>query len=182
MFFFLACEKTSESDEFPPMKFRVDTTLLSDSISFEGAFRIWIPVDWEAVDSALFAMADEIIEKDTLSPLNLELVAMFKSIDGATVGISRIGDESPLGDLINPGFEELLVLTLGPEGVARAQFRVNGIPTVQFRIIGEDMVTFKLFIEIESYKYQIDFMIPKHIYHSEVLKVESSIGSMTKSR
>jgi hypothetical protein len=182
IFVLLACRNTTESDEFPPMRFRVDTMLISDSIDVEGAFQMGIPVDWETADSTLFEMAKEIIGRDTLSPLNLELVAMFKSGGGATCGISRVQDESSLGDLLDPGFEELLAQTLGPKGVARAQFRVNGIPTVQFRIIGEDVITFKLFVEVESYKYQIDYVIPKHIYHSEVLKVESSIGSMKESR
>ncbi|MGB2805528.1 MAG: hypothetical protein WBD64_11615 [Candidatus Zixiibacteriota bacterium] len=171
--------KHDAGSNFPPIEFDVNPDLLSSPLLIDTSFSIRMPFDWPEVNGESFKAAKQVINGDTSSVLSLELLEIFKSVQGASCVISKVINETPLFDLLDTDFEESLKSNFRTDEVSKGAFSLNGNNTIQYRVISRDIVAFKLFCEISGNLYQIDYFIPKGIYEVEVRKVESSLGSIT---
>lgn len=179
----ISCGSASnENSEFPPVEFNVNPSLLSSPLLIDTSFWIQMPSDWPEVDSGTFDAAKRAIDNDTLSFFGLELLKAFKSEKGVSCVISRVVDQTPVFDLLNKDFEDLLKSSFQTEDVVKGTFRVKGNNIIQYRIIAKPIIAFKLFCQIEVNVYQIDYFIPTSLYYAEIRKVESSIGSLTSDK
>ena len=64
------------------------------------------------------------------------------------------------------------------EKINTANITINNLKIRQFIITNDTHILFKLFINGIS-NYQVDYIIPIGLYSKEIIKVESSIGTIT---
>jgi hypothetical protein len=173
------CQRKSNGEaEFPPLEFAVDLSLLSPPQIIDGAFSMRFPGDWDALGDTAFATLQAIIEQDTTSYFKLRVLRVQQSEIGSTCAISKIiGEAAPFARL-DADYDSLLKESYRAEQVARGAFSINRAGIVQYRIIRQDEILFKLFAHIGNRYYQIDFSIPQSVYQAEIMKVESSLGSL----
>lgn len=183
VFAFSNCAKQHDNEpEFLPLKFNVNTNLIAPPVSIENSFFFHPPKNWEPIATDQLIVAQKAMSSDSNSTLSINLLQIFKSPKNASCVISEVRSDSNLSRFLSDEFQKMLSQNFKSNNVEKGTYLLNNNKVVQYRILTESMVAFKLFAEINNTIFQIDYFIPSKIYPSEIIKVESSIGSITLTK
>ncbi len=175
----MGCQRKSSTDrEFPPLEFVMDAGLLAAPSIIDSAFSIRFPGDWHALPDSSFQVLRQVIEQDTAAYFKLSLLSARRAENGSLCAVSRLLAEAAPFRRLDALYDGILKDGLDATEVARGSFSINGARTVQYRIINNEQIIFKLFSNVRETYYQIDFLMPKTAYETEIRKVESSLGSL----
>ena len=138
---------------------------------------IYSPVEWVSFDSANFTQLKRAIEANE-NVIHLELVGGYQSKDFATCIISKVITIKNSFEYIPENYKDILKSQFSTENINVSQIDINNTPIRQFIISNDNHTVIKLFITgIQN--YQVDYIIPRGVYETELGKVESSIGTIT---
>ena len=175
----LGCQRKSGSDQqFPPLEFVMDASLLAGPSIIDSVFSICFPSDWHALPDSSFQVLRQVIEQDTTAYFKLSLLSARRAENGSLCAVSRILAEAAPFRRLDALYDGILKDGLDATEVARGTFSINGARIIQYRIINDEQIIFKLFSNVRETYYQIDFLMPKTAYEAEIRKVESSLGSL----
>ena len=179
LFLISSCSE-NKSSKVESLEFEINDNLLSDEISIDEInLSIRPPVDWYEIIGDDFEKASQNIkEADNL--FSLKLKHMFVSNNTSTLIINKVGGTG--FDYLPDNFQNILRDNFNVESVLHSEFFINEIPIKQFIINISDKIIFKLFINNINNDLQIDYIIPRNKYANELRKLESSLGSLTKTK
>ena len=180
LFLFISSCSKNNSSNVESLEFEINDNLLSDEISIdEMNLSIRPPIDWYEIVGEDFEKASQSIkEADNL--FSLKLKHMFVSNNASTLIINEVGGTD--FDYLPDDFQSLLRDNFNVESILDSEFFINEIPIKQFIINISDKIIFKLFINNINNDLQIDYIIPRNEYANELRKLESSLGSLTKTK
>ncbi len=181
MFFIISCNTDDFNQKKVGMQFYVDTSLLANSIYLENSnISLKPPIDWILISEEESTQLSIAI-KDGDNIFEILLSNVFKSKNGALMIISQV--QSKVNDFgyIPPDYKELLTQQFSIKDIPSLKFPINEIPILQYLINTDEFVIIRIFIDSIA-NYQIDYIIPRNIYEKELKKVESSIGSINKTK
>jgi hypothetical protein len=157
-------------------EFNVNRSLLSDS-SFKSTtgFSIYPPKKWSKTDSYNSELKDKLFHR-----LDNKLLAIYKSDStNCTLIISELSEYN---------YDNLKRLLANPDSfkkqdtlqtnVQSSIFKYKSYEIIQIVSQNSELVIFKLFTHRLSELYELDYVIPRGEINSNMLPVESSIGSL----
>jgi hypothetical protein len=167
-------ESVSKNEE---VGFEVNELLLGETYadSLTG-FAIKIPKNWINVldfnDEKISSKFRELIDQEGK-------VVFLDTASQSSLLISKVSKKEL--QQLNSSKDSLFNKNKNWESIIKSQFTVNGLRAYQFLAQNKELINFKLiFIAGTKNPFQIDFVLSRHSYLSEVKKVESSIGSIKK--
>ena len=176
----ISCESTLDKSTTKSQKlsFKINHSLLNKTpLKTNEGFTIYAPINWLPLDSSSFIQLEGAIEaNENLIPL--ELVGGYQSKDLATCIISKITSNKEDFQYIPENYNDCLKSQCSTENINVSQIDINNTAVRQFIISNNSHTVIKLFIS-GIQKYQVDYIIPRGIYETELGKVESSIGTIT---
>ena len=176
----ISCESTLDKSKTTSqnISFKIDHNLLSKTpLKNNEEFSIYLPINWSPFDSNNFIQLQRAIETNE-NIIQLELVDGYQSKDYATCIISKVSSNKEEFQYIPENYIEILKSQFSTENINVSQIDINNTPVRQFIISNNNHTVIKLFISgIQN--YQVDYIIPRGVYESELGKVESSIGTIT---
>ena len=177
---FLSCSDGRSAKTEAEVTFVVEDKYLSEPYQSEHlGFQFSPPRDWNPVPSAL---VKRIIEETDPPEADFVLVpetGFFHDKNGSTCIISAVengGDQNALEAYIL-----LLKEALAEDDIVQSSFSVDAYKVTQLRLVNPQSVSFILLLRDQAGSLiQIDYIIPANAYESEIIKIESSIGSIQK--
>ena len=179
--FLISChaEELDEKSNF--MQFNVDVKLLSTSIYLDSTnISLRPPIGWDLILHSEFKQLSESIH-DGNNIFDINLNKAFKSMDGALLIISQVQSKAENFSYIPPNYIEILSQQFSIKDIPSLKFPINKIPILQYLINTDEYVIIRIFVG-NNLNYQLDYIIPRHIYEKELKKIESSIGSINKQK
>ena len=181
MFFMISCNADDFDQKSDAMQFNVDTNLLSTSVYLENSnILLRPPIDWVPISSDEMERLSETIQGGN-NIFSINLKKAYKSPEGALLIITQVNSKTNNFSYIPPDYVELLSEQFNIEEVPFDIFKIHQVPIRQYLIDAKEVVIFRLFISADT-DYQLDYIIPKKIYEKELKKIESSIGSINKTK
>ena len=181
IFFIISCNADDFDQKSDTMQFYVDTSLLSTRIYLENSnISLKPPIDWILISEQESTQLSIAI-KDGDNIFEILLSNVFKSQNGALMIISQVQSKVNNFGYIPPDYKELLTQQFSIKDIPSLKFPINEIPILQYLISTNEFVIIRIFIDSIA-NYQIDYIIPRNIYEKELKKVESSIGSINKTK
>ena len=174
----ISCKNTPNKtkSENKNLFFNINHNLLNKTpLKNNEEFSIYLPINWSPFDSNNFIQLQRAIEINE-NVIQLELVGGYQSKDLATCIISKVKTNED--NYIPENYIEILKSQFSTENINVSQIDINNTPVRQYIISNNSHTVIKLFISgIQN--YQVDFIIPREVYETELGKVESSIGTIT---
>ena len=176
----VSCENTQHKTipENKDLSFNINHKLLNNTpLKNDDGFLIYSPVEWVSFDSANFTQLKRAIEANE-NVIQLELVGGYQSKDFATCIISKVITIKNSFEYIPENYKDILKSQFSTENINVSQIDINNTLVRQFIISNNNHTVIKLFISGVQ-NYQVDYIIPRGVYEAELVKVESSIGTIT---
>jgi hypothetical protein len=179
IFFLISCNGDDFNQKNDALKFYVDNSLLADSIFLENSnVLLRPPLGWEPISEIDFEKLSKSIKSED-NIFDIHLSNTYRSIDGALMIISSIQSKADNFGYIPIDYKELLIQQFSTEDIYSLKLSINQISVLQYLINTDKFVIIRIFISSNP-NYQIDYIIPRNIYEKELMKIESSIGSIIK--
>lgn len=176
----ISCKDTQNNSkaENKNLSFNINYDLLNKTpLKNDEGFSIYLPINWIAFDSTKsFQLKQALETNENLIPL--ELVGGYQSKDLSTCIISKINSNREEFQYIPENYIEILKSQFSTENINVSHIEINNKPVRQFIISNNKHTVIKLFIS-GSQNYQVDYIIPREVYETELGKIESSIGTIT---
>lgn len=174
--------------------FDVDPQMLADPyVNTDLGVRFRPPVGWEPLDEALTAaVASSLAERQRDDAISQEIVDFFLSTETFSFASIMVVSEPDSPVVERERYASAYAEAAYAEAVeaagsgddpvaARAEYTVNGIAVTQFRRLADDRIVFTLLFEATDGRLlQLDYSIPVEHYQEEIVKLESSIGSLSR--
>ena len=177
IFFIISCNTDDFAQKNDAMQFDVDTSLLSKSIDLENSnISLKPPIDWALISEEESTQLSEAI-RDEDKVFDILLGNIFQSPNGALMIISQVQSKINNFGYIPTDYKELLKQQFGIKVIPSLEFSINEIPILQYLINTDEFVVIRIFID-SIVNYQIDYIVSRNIYEKELIKIESSIGSI----
>jgi len=176
----VSCENTQHKTipKNKDLSFNINHNLLNNTpLINDDGFTIYTPINWVAFDSTSIIQLKRAIETNE-NVIQLELVGGYQSKDFATCIISKVITNKEEFQYIPENYIEILKSQFSTENINVSQIDINNTPVRQFIISNNNHTVIKLFISGVQ-NYQVDYIIPRGVYESELGKIESSIGTIT---
>ena len=173
-----SCESTLDKSKTTSqnLSFKIDHNLLNKTpLKNNEEFSIYLPINWAPFDSNNFIQLQRAIEANE-NVIQLELIGGYQSKDFATCIISKVKTKED--NYIPENYNDILKSQFSTENINVSQIDINNTPVRQFIISNNNHTVIKLFISGLQH-YQLDYIIPREVYEAELIKVESSIGTIT---
>ena len=175
-----SCESTLNKSQITSqnLSFTIDHNLLNKTpLKNNEAFSIYLPQNWSPFDSNNFIQLQRAIEANE-NVIQLELVGGYQSKNLATCIISKVSSNKKEFQYIPENYNDILKSQFSTENINVSQIDINNTPVIQYIISNNNHIVIKLFIS-GVHNYQVDYIIPQGVYEAELVKVESSIGTIT---
>ncbi len=164
------------------LTFNVDPTRLEPAITDTTLkLQISAPKGWKAIEDAMLA---EVIDRldDTLTQ-GLQMVPRWVFLNensGAMCVVSRLeGGAVPPNDTLLKTLETAYRTQFPKATVQRAIFMKDAFRVHQLMVGTSDFVLIKLICNApENPVFEVDYVVPKDVYGTELRAIESSIGSI----
>ena len=176
----VSCENTQHKTipENKDLSFNINHKLLNNTpLKNDDGFLIYSPVEWVSFDSANFTQLKRAIEANE-NVIHLELVGGYQSKDFATCIISKVITIKNSFEYIPENYKDILKSQFSTENINVSQINIKNNPVRQYIISNNSHTVIKLFISGVQ-NYQVDYIIPRGVYEAELVKVESSIATIT---
>ena len=173
-----SCESTLDKSKTTSqnLSFKIDHNLLNKTpLKNNEEFSIYLPINWAPFDSNNFIQLQRAIEANE-NVIQLELIGGYQSKDFATCIISKVKTKED--NYIPENYIEILKSQFSTENINVSQIDINNAPVRQYIVSNNHHTVIKLFISGAQH-YQLDYIIPREVYEAELIKVESSIGTIT---
>lgn len=175
--------ENKRSDDFQNIVFDVNTNLLSTKRSIiNNKLELRMPIDYSKIDDDKFHIVKKTIESDSAAFFNMALLNVFNSPNGSYSVISKIVSDKNVFEEVDSTYYALLTEISKAKNIIKSKVKVNGIDVIQYIISTNDKVMIKLILNVENSFYQIDYIIPLKYYEKELRSIESSIGSIFKTK
>ena len=173
-----SCESTLDKSKTTSqnLSFKIDHNLLNKiPLKNNEKFSIYLPINWSPFDSNNFIQLQRAIETNE-NIIQLDLVDGYQSKNLATCIISKVKTNED--NYIPDNYIEILKSQFSTENINVSQIDINNTQVRQFIISNNNHTVIKLFFS-GLQNYEVDYIIPRGVYESELVKVESSIGTIT---
>lgn len=184
LFFCSNQNKNANTDTLPEAYFDIDSAKIGKLFQNDDyGIRFNPPRAWELVSPEIFEKISEHVsyrgsdQEFSFKPIYIFLDQENGSMLSISV-LSSVDDTVSTEDLLKR-YRELLDVRFGSSELKKVAFSKDGIGFLQFLIQEKDKVIFKLLFEnLENQVIQLDYIVSRTIYPSEVKAIESSIGSI----
>ena len=164
------------------LTFNVDPTRLEPAITDTTLkLEIAAPKGWKAIEDAMLA---EVIDRlgDTLTQ-GLQMVPRWVFLNEnsrAMCVVSRLeGGAVPPNDTLLKTLETAYRTQFPKATVQRATFMKEAFRVHQLMVVASDFVLIKLICNApENPVFEVDYVVPRDVYQTELRAIESSIGSI----
>lgn len=181
----LGCAKEQATTKFAEIIFNVDQSLLAEEyICSDAGISFHPPKNWEQISSELLnSVKDNLVtSKDTsnikIIPLNI-FMNMKKSF---TCFLSTFESELIADDLQENYLDEFRMINQDLS-LNEGSFAHNGLDFHQFIFTKDEIITIKLITAKNEQKvFMIDYILPTRYYEEELRAIESSIGTIKKTK
>ena len=181
----LGCAKEKATIKSADISFAVNHSLLSEVyICSEIGISFYPPSNWKQISSELLIAIKKNINasaettKFSIVPLNV-FMDMEKS---STCFFSTFDNELPADDLKEGYLNELRVQN-DDLIINEGSFVHNGLDFHQLTFTKDDLITIKLIATTKDQKVlMIDYILPTKYYEEELRTIESSIGTIKKTK
>ena len=173
-----SCESTLDKSQTTSqnLSFKIDHNLLNKTpLKNNEEFSIYLPINWAPFNYNNFIQLQSAIEANE-NVIPLELLGGYQSQNLATCIISKVKTNED--NYFPDNYIEILKSQFSTESINFSQIDINNTPVRQFIISNHHHTVIKLFIS-GLQNYQVDYIIPQGVYEAELVKVESSIGTIT---
>ncbi len=160
------------------LDFNINYELLNpEAITDDEGFMMNVPANWNPLDSLLkskltrsFSLLGE--------PTKLILVNAFRSQGGSQCIVSKVITDKKDFSFISEDIISSIQSKIHGDGYKTNTFNINNLSAKQYLVRGKNHVVIKLYIRVKEF-YQVDFIIPRTQYETELESIESSIGTIT---
>jgi len=157
---------------------KVDYSLLSSSpFTDKLGFSVYLPEGLLELDDNSKKKIESVLKSDE-NTIQADMIGAYQSSDLSFCIISRLISNQEGEKNIPEDYLDVLQSQYASENINIANFKVNSMDIRQYTIFNKNHVVFKLFIYSENI-YQLDYIIPVENYKKELVKIESSIGTIT---
>ena len=179
----MGCDSpNSQKRTHETLTFNVDPTRLEPAITDTTLkMEISAPRGWKAIEAAMLA---EVIDRlgDTLTQ-GLQMVPRWVFLNEnsrAMCVVSRLeGGEDPPNDTLLKTLETAYRTQFPKATVQRAIFMKDAFRVHQLMVRTSDFVLIKLICNAsENPVFEVDYVVPRDVYGTELRSIESSIGSI----
>jgi hypothetical protein len=180
----LGCAPEPTPEAFPEMAFSVDSTRLGEGFAAaDGGMRLRAPAGWSAAPAETLAEVMRLLgQKASAGGDEPRLRALYREpSSGAALAVSDYdGPCTPERRDRLAALHERAMRERDPEAeVKSGRYGLHGVEIVQLRAVQSDKVLFKLLASRPPGPlFQLDYILPRGVYVSELRAVESSIGSL----
>ena len=136
-----------------------------------------IPANWSPLDSLLKINLKRSFGSSK-GPTKLVLVNAFHSQAGSQCIISKVITDKKDFSFISEDIISSIQSKIHGDGYKTNAFNINNLSAKQYLVRGKNHVVIKLYIRVKEF-YQVDFIIPRTQYETEMESIESSIGTIT---
>ena len=178
------CNKSSNQENRPKdVDFNIDYSFLGEIYNFSDNLTSFNPPkDWVRQKEDDIVMYNKKLASDD-NVIQLTLEDAFSSTLGSHVLISKINSEEIDFNFLPNDFLRLLEEQFHLNKIIFHTIIINNLVVKQYKIENDDVIIFKNFIskkDDSSISYEVDYIISKLHYNSEIKSIESSIGTLKR--
>ncbi|MDA3813107.1 MAG: hypothetical protein PF570_02520 [Candidatus Cloacimonetes bacterium] len=181
----LGCTKEQATAEFADVTFSVDQSLLSEEyICSDIGISFYPPTGWERISSGLMTAITEKLKasQDTTGVTILPLDVFMDKEKSATCFISIFISEFPADETRKNYLNEIRIKNQDLS-INEGTFAHNELDFYQLTFTKDDLITVKLIAANNEQKvFMIDYAVPSKYYEEELRTIESSIGTIKKTK
>ena len=172
----------SQKRTYETLVFNVDQTRLEPAIT-DTTLKIEIsaPKGWKAIDDAmLMEVIDRLGDKLTQGLQMMPRWVFMNEDSRATCVVSRLeSGKVPLNETLLQTLETAYRTQFPKATVQRAIFMKDAFRVYQLMVGASDFVLIKLMCNAsENPVFEVDYVVPRDVYETELRAIESSIGSI----
>ena len=172
----------SQKRTYETLVFNVDQTRLEPAIT-DTTLKIEIsaPKGWKAIDDAmLMEVIDRLGDKLTQGLQMMPRWVFMNEDSRAMCVVSRLEDGTvPLDETLLQTLETAYRTQFPKATVQRAIFMKDAFRVHQLMVGASDFVLIKLMCDAsENPVFEVDYVVPRDVYETELRAIESSIGSI----
>ncbi|HPR18099.1 MAG TPA: hypothetical protein PLD62_07625 [Candidatus Cloacimonadota bacterium] len=183
LFCLLSCSGKQTKTKFADIDFNIDQSLLSTKVVFDQiGISIQLPKGWESIEPEML----EVIKKNTFSAQDSEAVisipveVFMNKVNKASCFISSL-QSTKSGD-IRAEYLDRFKADHPDLDFNEGTFSHHGLDFYQLIFKQTDLIMIKLIIETNDNDFMIDYAVPAQYYEAELRSIESSIGSIQKTK
>lgn len=179
-------EVSENTDIVPELHFDIDMTKLGEVYrQNDYGITLYPPKGWELVPAdVLQQLKTQSSKNASAQEVSFEPINMFFNEENQSIlSIAHIIEVNKQGisdrDLLKK-YQELLTSKIDSSRLKKGEFFKDGIHFVQFLIQDGERVIFKLLVRnVKNQLIELDYIVLKSVYSSEVKAIESSIGTIS---
>lgn len=173
---------SSDKSSVDTVSFTVNPELLGDRFeNTSDGFSLQAPVEWVAAPESVLDQIHEQMPTTADPKTSPEIIALYRNAGiGAHLAVGRYADGMDVEQCaaVVDMHATNLGSQFGNDRVKKDRFTYKDSPVDQLMVLGDDLVIIKLFVHGHA-MYQLDYVVPRSGYESQLRAIESSIGSVS---